>query len=227
MKKGILFSILMIISLGFSACTHMPAGEPSAEFIKTTLKIVGVAPVVIPSSPGPGKGVSCPVCGRYYETGPIQPGAGPFLEEVLLKEAMGIREWEVLPPNQLSGAKELVLSGLTGAPDPKVWQKVGQSLKADAVLAVSLFSFQGRIGRAYGVDRPASVSFDLHLIRVSDGAILWYGKFVETQKSLVENILDFPVLASQGFKWLTPEELAQWGIKHLFSDLKTLIRESR
>ncbi len=52
-----------------------------------------------------------------------------------------------------------------------------------------LFRFEERIGSSLGVEKPASVAFDLHLFRLRDGVRVWDGKFDETQKPLFDNLL--------------------------------------
>lgn len=41
---------------------------------------------------------------------------------------------------------------------------------------------------SYSVEKPASVAFEIHLFRVSDGALVWKGRFDKTD-SLMEDVL--------------------------------------
>ncbi len=97
-------------------------------------------------------------------------------------------------------------------------REIGKQLGDDAVLIGSLYRYQQRQGRDYSVIAPASLDFDLKLVSAANGAILWSGRFNETQLSLFENILDFFTSSSRGFKWITVEELASEGIRKKLDD---------
>jgi hypothetical protein len=59
------------------------------------------------------------------------------------------------------------------------------------------------------------VAFDLHLVRVKDGTIVWRGSFDKTQSSLMENVFQFSSFFSGGGKWITAKELAEEGLAAL------------
>jgi hypothetical protein len=65
------------------------------------------------------------------------------------------------------------------------------------------------------VDRPASVGFDVHLIRLRDGKIVWTGKFDETQRPLSENLLKMGSFIRRKGSWLTAEELSSVGMDEM------------
>ena len=75
-----------------------------------------------------------------------------------------------------------------------------------------VFRYRERVGTAFSVETPASVAFDLLLIRASDGRLLWVGRFNETQKSLFENLFRLRVFIKRGARWLTADELADFGL---------------
>jgi hypothetical protein len=80
-----------------------------------------------------------------------------------------------------------------------------------------------------GVDKPASVAFDLHLVRVRDGRVAWTGKFDETQRPLSDNLLKIGTFFKRGAKWLTAEELASAGMGETLTALPgvTELEEAR
>ncbi len=67
-----------------------------------------------------------------------------------------------------------------------------------------------------GVERPASVGFDVHLFRIRDGKMVWVGKFEETQRPLSENLLKIGSFFRRKASWLTAEELSRVGIDEMF-----------
>ncbi|HLE18774.1 MAG TPA: hypothetical protein VI728_10875 [Syntrophales bacterium] len=87
-------------------------------------------------------------------------------------------------------------------------------LVALAVLCF-LFRYRERKGYPYSVEKPASVAFDVHLIRVSDGIVAWRGAFDKTQSSLMENILQIASSFKTGGRWLTAKELTEEGVSEM------------
>ena len=95
-------------------------------------------------------------------------------------------------------------------------QKVGQALGADSIMAGNVWRFKERVGRAAGVETPASVAFGVYLIDVSNGRVLWREVFEKSQTSLSENILDARAFFKKGAKWVTANELALYGVREVF-----------
>jgi hypothetical protein len=82
----------------------------------------------------------------------------------------------------------------------------------------SVWKYRDRVGGDRAASSPASVAFALHLVEVPTGKILWSKSFVQTQRSLSENILNAKAFFDQGAKWLTADELASYGVKELLKD---------
>jgi hypothetical protein len=98
-------------------------------------------------------------------------------------------------------------------------RELGKTLGADGVLAGHVYRWRERIGGDFAVDRPASVSFDLNLVRTEDGTILWRGQFDKTQTSLSENLLDMGTFLGSGGRWLTAEKLADFGLDRIIKEM--------
>ena len=97
--------------------------------------------------------------------------------------------------------------------------QVGKSLNASFVLVGFLYRFEERVGSSWGVERPASVGFDLHLLRLRDSQMVWSGQFDETQAPLSENILKLGSFLRRKASWLTAEELAGVGMDEVLKKL--------
>jgi hypothetical protein len=93
--------------------------------------------------------------------------------------------------------------------------QVGKELNADFILVGYLFRFEERIGSRIGAEKPASVGFDVHLLRVRDGKKVWDGKFDETQQALSENLLKIGSFFRRKASWLTAEELSSVGMDEM------------
>jgi hypothetical protein len=85
-----------------------------------------------------------------------------------------------------------------------------------------LFRFRERKGEPYAVQQPASVAFDIHLLRVQDGVLVWRGSFDKTQSALMENILQAPAFYREKGRWVTAEELAAEGLEQVLKSFPGL-----
>lgn len=100
-----------------------------------------------------------------------------------------------------------------------VVKSIGKKTGAEAVLTGIITRYEEREGGPIGVGKPASVGFEANLISSVDGNVIWKGVYTETQKSLLEDISMFSLFIKRGWKWLTAEELAQYGVERLLKSL--------
>jgi hypothetical protein len=165
---------------------------------------------------GAGASARCLVCGNVVMTGEVAEGATEFLSDSLYSALESKGDFELVPPGQAQGVLSNLLYGDTGTLSERaLLVKTGQALNADAVLAGYIYRFRERIGSRYAVKSPASVAFDIHLIRVADGRVLWSGQFNETQKSLSENLLGLETFLKRKASWVTAREMAQAGLEDI------------
>jgi hypothetical protein len=180
---------------------------------------LAILPFFVQKGEDPARGAVCPLCKGLHQSGSILPGSEDTMTR-LLHEKMGTLGTFTLFP------LERVQQTLSLSDHKQFLEKpdfaavaLGKELDADFVLLGYLFRFEQRIGSPMGVDKPASVGFDLHLVRVRDGKIAWTGKFDETQKPLSDNLLKIGSFFRRGAKWLTAEELASAGIGETLTGL--------
>jgi hypothetical protein len=128
---------------------------------------------------------------------------------------LGLRD--VVPPGQARGAFSGILPHALDLEDRKVYRRIGEALAADTVLVGHLFRWSEREGTAYAVNQPASVAFDLCMLRVPDGSVLWKETYDKTQQSLSENLLESQMFFKVGARWLTAMELADYGLEKVLS----------
>lgn len=166
------------------------------------------------------KGGVCPFCKGVFRKGEILPGSEAKLTRILNEkiEAKGL--FKVIPFQKLTE----VLSQFDEREIQKrsifYYTKAGKELNIDFLLIGYIFRFEERIGSSIGVERPSSVGFDLHLIRLKDGMEVWRGKFDETQRPLSENLLKLGSFLRRRASWLTAEELANVGMEEVLSNLE-------
>ncbi|MFH0810324.1 MAG: hypothetical protein V2A77_07645 [Pseudomonadota bacterium] len=152
--------------------------------------------------------VHCPICGVGLSRGEIASGGGERLTEAVARWLAVNRCFNVLPTSVAEGAYQRLLRETMTATTVAYMQGVGRLLEADAVLGGIVYRYTERMGTAYSISHAASLGFDLHLVRTTDGAILWTGHFDETQKDLSQNLFNISRFFKRGVRWLTIDEFA-------------------
>ncbi len=98
-------------------------------------------------------------------------------------------------------------------------QSIGRRNKADTVLAGYLYAFRDRTGGSYGVERPAHVAFELVMIGVGSGRILWQRSFQETQKPLSEDITRLGTFLKRGGRWISASEMGANALQEMLKSI--------
>ena len=98
-------------------------------------------------------------------------------------------------------------------------RSIGRVEKAETVLAGYLYAFRDKTGGSYGVERPAQVAFEMVLINVDSGRIVWQRSFKETQKSLSEDLTKIKAFFKRGGRWVSAREMGENALQEM---LKTL-----
>ncbi len=92
--------------------------------------------------------------------------------------------------------------------------RVVDPAEANAILTGVVRRWVERDGSASGVRHPASVWLALEL-RNDTGRPIWTGTYEETQAPLSEDVGSLPRAWERGFRWVTAEELADYGVRQL------------
>jgi hypothetical protein len=100
-------------------------------------------------------------------------------------------------------------------PPSLVAKKTGEALQAQYVVLGNVWRFKERKGTAISSEGQASVAFTIYILNVENGNIVWRATFEKTQQALSDNVLAASDFFKQGARWLTAEELARFGIKHI------------
>lgn len=155
---------------------------------------------------------TCPVCRTVFKKGEILPGAQNALTRFLYQKMEAKGMFKIVPLEKVE--EVLVLR------DQKEFQErpktssieLGRELGSDFISIGFVFRFEERVGSSVGVESPASVGFDFHLMRLKDGVEVWRGRMDETQRPLSENLLKIGSFFRRKAQWLTAEELASVGM---------------
>ena len=163
--------------------------------------------------------VRCLSCGNILPGGVIEGDPLPVLTRLLWdylqKNSKG---FELISPGQIEGVFNLDLAKKLSLESLALMTKMGSQVKADYILWGDLYHYQERKGTSYGVERPASVAFDLHLLRVKDGVLVWKAQFFKTQKALSENLFEMGDFIKSKGRWVTVEELTRQGLEEDLKD---------
>jgi hypothetical protein len=95
--------------------------------------------------------------------------------------------------------------------------QAGRQYGADAVLIGYLYEYQERIGSDYGVESPARVCFELNLISVADGRLVWQDWYRETQQALNENLFHLGKFLQRKGRWITVEQMAAEAMQNMMA----------
>jgi hypothetical protein len=160
--------------------------------------------------------VRSPVSGRVFISGEVAGHASDLLTDNLVAWLRTHTRYTIIT----SGAPEIagsVLSATGGTVmlNREELSRLGQEMGADAVVLNYVYRFKERVGKGFSAASPASVAFDMHLIRLMDGRIIWSANFDETQQSLGQNLFQLGSFISRGGRWISAEEMAGAGLKKI------------
>ena len=206
---------LVFLSLALFSVVLLIGSESRAEE-KPGLAIF---PFYILRVEDPARGAFCPVCKEVHRSSAIVPDVPKTLTRELYGKMEALGPFRVLPLDKIEETLSAGNQKRFEASPASTSVQLGRELNVDFVMVCILFRFEERVGSSLGVEKPASVSFDLHLYRVRDGQKVWDGDFDETQKALFDNLLQAGSFFRQGAKWLTAEQLAEGGMDGVLKKL--------
>jgi hypothetical protein len=181
--------------------------------------VLAILPFFIERMEEPEKGTICPICKRVYRSGEILPGSPNTLIRILHQKMEATGTFEVLSEEKVE--KVFFHQDLRRFEEKPVSSslQVGKELNAHFVFVGCVFRFEQRIGSSIGVEKPASVAFDMHLFRMRDGKMVWERGMDEVQRPLSENLFKVGSFFRRKASWLKAEELASVGIDEMLKDL--------
>lgn len=198
----------------FSGCT-----SPAVR-VKRPVRSVAVIPFFMKIPTGEGKRfVEDPISGRMFLAGESAANAWRELTDLIYQKLADVPQLELVPLNKVERATKreaFERDPMTSA------LKIGEVFGVDGVVLGWGFRYEERVGSAISVERPASVSFAMHLVGVKEGSILWSGLFQETQQPLSENILKLGSFLRRGGFWLKARSLASVGMDEVLVSFPAL-----
>lgn len=213
MRKGLRPFVFLLLLLAISILSI------SSELRAEEKPSLAILPFFVERVEDPTRGAVCPVCRGVHRSGEIVPGSQNTLTRGIYGKMETVGTFIVLPLEKVEETfSRLDRKRLETSPVSTSIQ-MGKELKADFVMVGILFRFEERVGSSLGVEKPASVAFDLHIFRLRDGVRVWDGKFDETQKPLFDNLLQTGSFIRRKAQWLTAAELAEVGMEEMLKKL--------
>jgi hypothetical protein len=209
MKKFLILLLILGIVFAWTA--------PSRAETKPRLAMI---PFFFERLNNPARGtVLCPLCKGVFQTSAVPSAAVIYLSRLLYQKMDALDRFIITADERAEEAlTPMMKTQFEEKPFPTAVQ-IGKELDVDFIMVAYLFRFEERIGSRIGAEKPASVGFDVHLIRLRDGKIVWTGKFDETQKPLSENLLNIGSFFRRKASWLTAEELSSVGMDEMLKKL--------
>jgi hypothetical protein len=180
---------------------------------------LAILPFLIERMDDPSRGAVCPVCGAVYKRGNILYGSQHTLAQLLQQKMDILGTFRMVPLEKVEDVFFKADKGQFEIKPTRSAIQLAKELNADFIFVGYLFRFEERIGSRIGVEKPASVGFDVHLFRVRDGRRVWDGKFDETQQALSENVLKIGSFVRRKAAWLKAEELSSVGLDEMLKRL--------
>jgi hypothetical protein len=170
-----------------------------------------------------GGAVRCPLCGMIFNAEGSPGNPEKVLETLFLEQLDKKRpKFNVIAGERVAGVFRRISTDSLTISLHEVLREVGKELEAEGVVVGYVYRYRERKGVSYTVEQPASVTFEIHLLRVSDGELVWRGSFDKTQSSLMENLLQFASFFRGKGKWVTAKELTGEGVEQVLKTFPNL-----
>lgn len=188
--------------------------------VSWTPKLVAVLPFMnVPPDPSNPAMARSPLTGAVFTSGGGVKGVEgvSVLDRALSSALDKVSAFKLVPAQRTWQVFRKVKNSMSEGDLRALVAEVGRRLGADGVLVGHLYRYRDRVGGGAAVEKPASVAFDLAMVRVGDKAVVWKNSFDETQKSLSEDIFNLSMYATHGLRWYPAKEFAEIGMGQLMA----------
>jgi hypothetical protein len=162
--------------------------------------------------------VQGPLSGKVFVTGIVEPKAAGYMSA----ETSRRLSRHLYAGSVIIAQDDIPVMGVLHQPQHlanllSLYQEAGKRQHADAVMVGYLYEFIERVGGNYGIEQPARISFELNLVSVTSGRLVWQNRFIETQQALNENLLDLGKFIQRKGRWITAREMSAQAIEDIFT----------
>jgi hypothetical protein len=205
--------VVLAVALVGGCSTIFRTQESDTAPAPAAMRLLAVLP--LESAPAPSDGGKVP---------PALPAedAGLVITAQVYRVLADQTEFRLVPDLTVADVVETpAVRAANGLVDRAV--ALGKEVGADGVICGRVFRFQKRVGTEYGASQPASVWFELEVVAVGTGDIVWRGAFDQTQEPLTSNLLNWWMFWRAGPRWVSAGELAGLGVENLFADMMSSV----
>lgn len=157
--------------------------------------------------------VESPITGAVFDAAKPLGSPEAILEREFLK-ALGNRpDLVVIDGESASPVFRIVSSSSMRLSLREALCAAGKQMDVSFIAVGYLYRFRELQGESFSAEKPASVAFEIVMLNVADGKVVWRGIFDHTQKSLMENLFQSVFFWRGRGKWMRAEELLQRGLE--------------
>ena len=160
-----------------------------------------------------------PVHPSPSNAGTVPAEAPTLVSRMLVEAASHEAAWSVVDAKKTQAAFDSI-------PADSLESRAGTlaaRLHADGTLAATIASYSERVGSAYGVSEPASVSIQFVLVLPGEKQPAWKADYTVTQEPLAYNLWNLWGVVRGGPKWLATDDLARIGIDEAVKRLASAV----
>jgi curli biogenesis system outer membrane secretion channel CsgG len=117
--------------------------------------------------------------------------------------------------------------GPEAAQDAASAARAAERVGANLAVLGAVLRYVEREGTALAAQSPASVAYQVALVRVPDGTVVATDQFDYTQQPLTANLLDLPRFVQGGGRWMTRREILEGALGETAHRLAAAIRRDR
>jgi len=194
-------------------CGFFQAGQ-AGEHAPLNLRLVAVLPIEPASAPAE----------RGTQSPPLpSEDSGLAITAQVYRVLADHTEFRVVPDLTVADVVETPAVRRAGSLADRA-VALGKEVGADGVIFGRVFRYQKRVGTEYGASQAASVWFELDLVAVATGDIVWHGDFDQAQEPLTSNLLKWWMFWRAGPRWISAGELAGLGVDRLFAQMTASVK---
>lgn len=219
MKRRLGFLIIALLLV--AGCQSRPPAPRTVAVPPGMDRFLMVSFINVAEVVGLDQGVRSPLSGQVFVTGEVDDTAEGFLTGVAMDHLQDRLSVKLISPRQARDLQSMPLAlSNPDVSERELLLETGRKLSADGVFVGHIYRYRDRVGGKYSVDAPASVAFDIFLLRVSDGRILWSRFYDETQKALTDDLFQLGTFLDRDGQWVTANQMARTAMDRMMETLK-------
>ncbi len=210
----------VLFAFSVAGCVLAPKAANDISPVSKKCRLLVLPFIDMASIFGPDASVMGPATGQVFVTGQVDEDAAEHLDTALRRQLAKQTDllWTVTGPNLFNSVE------ITNRHDHiEALRSIGSARSADVVLGGYLYIFEERRGGAYGVERPARIAFEMALIQVDSGQLLWHRKYAERQQSLSEDLLAIGRFFKRKGRWVSALEMGELAISEMLPDMRAAL----